>query len=518
MGRLWIPVLIVLSVETIAAQGALILRGEERLGFKIYKGTTVGTAYSSVRLGGLGPNLAGIVDDAKTDVLFNSARLVKLEKNLVYSWFKNRQTGVNLVGLFPRLTPRIGIGYLLRGFHYRRSSATPGRETVYLSGNRFYTHKSSQYGDRYDRSYVVGLLGAYQVNLRSSIGLSYTYEPRFTSQISSSDYAEGRWSLVGTDSSTSERHRYQSYEEDAPIHRLRLSFLLTDEGEDWEFFGEYGMSDHDYSSLSAEESRSSGMSIYADTAYSEDTVRYYYRKTERRAESDHSDEAAIEVDRKVLQLGGAYRRKGNTKLNILAFFGLVTEKLPGKRTKTATGDEFESYFRVSDGDTFSDEREASWDHTHQEQVEGNAETIFGKIGVGVERSILDEQLHLMGGWVLNVERRIEETKERTHLVANGRLDTEYTNLLKSTVIAARVAIPIGIEWTIHPTATLRFGVTAEGIYEEGDLDGLKLYGESIDIGESFGVGFSPIPDFVLDVHTLSPANIHSWTIEATLSF
>jgi|GEM_PF-3965314 len=518
MRRLCIPVLVVLLVETIAAQGVLILRGEERVGFKIYERTAVGTAYSSVRLGGLGPDLAGVADDGKTDVLFNSARLVRLEKNLVSSWFKNKQGGVNVVGLFPRLTPRIGLGYLLQGFHYRKSSGTPEQESIYLSGNRFYMRNSSQYGDRYDRSYVASLLGAYRVSLRSSMGLSYTYEPWFTSQTSNSYYLERRWGLVGTDSSVTERYRYQSYEEDAQIHRLRLSFLLTDDRDDWEFFGEYGMSDHDYSSLSAEESHSSGMSVYADTAYSEDTVHYYYRRTERRAESDHSDEADIEIDRKVLQLGGAYRRKGRTKMNILAYFGLMTEKLPGRGTKTTTGDEFESYFRVSDGDTSLDEREAIWDHTREEQVEGNAETIFGKIGVGVERSILGGQLRLVGGWVLNVERRIEETKERTHLVANGGLDTGHTNLLKSTVIAARVAIPIGIEWTVHPTATLRFGVTAEGIYEEGDLDGVKLYGESISIGESFGVGFSPIPDLVLDVHTLSPANIHSWTIEASLSF
>jgi len=504
----------------------------------------------SLRIKALGSELAGIITDKETDILQNPARLVELDSIQLFSTFKPGASRIGryrydhayvgdtlaLVGLFPRtISPKIGIGFIVRGAHRKTSYER------YYPEDLSYWYELQKYRgwsnyNEFSSNYCPTIFNSIRLSQKASIGFSYSYSTSSYSRFWNRHYQHQYLDLFTLDTIEVRKSSYkENTKDDTKAHIFRIGSMFGfGTKTNIEVIGEIVASRRDSPySMSHIDSYSREREYYY--AYSDSSYKYRYDNYNRYSQNSEQSTPLLNSKMYSFDLRLSQRVSQNTKLHLITSIDIGRGKLSGDSESDILSirEEHSSFTYYSPETTYTHVYHDTLHLRVQDSsvISGRKHFLLTSITIGAEIKLSENAMlgfALKGIWSKDEVDRSEVVTQslRIDTTAAGvatTADTTYAVTGKVKKISRHLFIPFGLEYKLNSSTYLRFGICPQMNLEkyetEGELDYPITVTEGLPIGYSFGLGYRLSNKLSFDLFNNGDlTKLSSWELEVRLTF
>jgi hypothetical protein len=499
----------------------------------------------SLRMKGLGKDLAGFVSDPETDILRNPARLSEMSRSEVLTVFEPRsyksKTGeirnptLALKGFFPDLiSSKFGFGFFSEGseetspygFLSKRKDVNRYDPTI-VEDEVMSTNLQES------RRLVIEPFLSWAPKPRVRFGFSYDYGKGIKNQEGIRESSRIAIDLFTNDTlDLSNSNSEIESGNNLTTHNFKLG-MAWDLGEMnfLEILGNLKLIKDDSSDYHVNELTRTSDREWTDI-FSDSSYRYTIESGNFSREVE--EDRPLLLDGKEVELGLKFSRKitEETTLRLLGNLTRGIGDLSGNHMELSDIKNEDYYFTYTFADT-----ETTYTYTNAETlysfsenasiVTGDWDFLSASLGFGLEKRLSNRILlgiALKGSYGQNVIKQKENiiltfqsdttASETTTVVLTDEIDEKITRN------RGNIVLPLGVELTLHPNVSLRFGVSPKVDFEEekteisGSLSQSSVERE-VNFDYSLGLGYHITKNLFLDVFTESGlSTITSWEVGA----
>lgn len=489
----------------------------------------------SLRIKGMGRELAGIVSDSETDILKNPARLGEMRRSEVLALFEPRiegresHPGIAFKSFFPgSISSRSGFGFRGEGTENKFST----------SGPQIYEPNSFSSSTVESRSFLITPFFSWNPTSNLGLGIRYDYGRALEDQEGREEYERIVFDPSTNDTFLIDQDVRKSDEENKLNNHILQMGMISDVGVGitLEVLGKLTLVHGDSVDYIERESIEFSKSEWTST--SSDSVTYNSNQLNFSRETLQDRNLLLEG--KEMDLGFRVSRivSDKTVLRLIGNVGKGLGNLSGNNENAANvtrEDYFTSFIVVADTETTSITTSAETLYSISEglkSITGDWDFFSTSLGVGLEHRVSNRVLlgvALKGFYSRDIKEWEEKgptsSRSDTTVAETTFVITETEDHEKAIRTAGNILLPIGVEFALHyPDVLLRFGIIPEGKYEvvrteSEDLPIQTTLEQNLTLDYTIGLGYHFSEDLVFNVFFSDlVSSFKDWDVEVIYRF